>query len=58
VWDASLAETPSNTEMDVVAVGIDLWRASEAGLTDVLFWPALVVSLWIGLSLPTPSTYI
>lgn len=49
MWDAFLAETPSITVMEVVAIGTDLWLAGEAGLTDVLFWSALVVSLSVGL---------
>jgi hypothetical protein len=49
MWDAFQAETPGITVMEVVAIGIDLWLAGEADLTDVLFWSALVVSLWIGL---------
>jgi hypothetical protein len=49
MWDAFLAETPSITVMEVVAIGTDLWLAGEAGLTDVLFWAALVVSLSLGL---------
>jgi hypothetical protein len=49
MWDAFLAETPSITVMEVVAIGTDIWLAGEAGLTDVLFWSALVVSLSVGL---------
>jgi len=49
MWDAFLAETPSITVMEVVAIGTDLWLAGEPGLTDVLFWSALVVSLSLGL---------
>lgn len=48
MWDAFLAETPSITVMEAVAIGTDLWLAGEAGLTDVLFWSALVVSLSVG----------
>ncbi|WP_321167225.1 DUF4396 domain-containing protein [Halorubrum trapanicum] len=47
--DAFLSETPSITVMEVVAIGADLWLAGEAGLTDALFWSALVVSLSLGL---------
>ncbi|RLM63204.1 DUF4396 domain-containing protein [Halorubrum sp. Atlit-8R] len=49
VWDAFLSETPSITVMEVVAIGTDLWLAGDAGLTDVLFWSALTVSLSLGL---------
>ena len=49
MWDAFLAETPSITVMEVTAIGLDLWLAGKAGLTDVLFWSALVVSLSVGL---------
>jgi hypothetical protein len=49
MWDAFLAETPSITVMEIVAIGTDLWLAEGASLTDVLFWSALVVSLSLGL---------
>ncbi|MFB6236058.1 MAG: DUF4396 domain-containing protein [Halopenitus sp.] len=47
--DAFYTETPSITVMEVVAIGTDLWLAGEAGMTDVLFWSALVFSLSLGL---------
>lgn len=49
VLDAFYAETPSITVMEIVAIGTDLWLAGEAGMTDVLFWAALVFSLSLGL---------
>lgn len=47
--DAFYAETPSITVMEIVAIGTDLWLAGEAGMTNVLFWSALVFSLSLGL---------
>ncbi|SES12926.1 protein of unknown function [Tranquillimonas rosea] len=49
VKDAVIAETPSITIMEVVAIGIDLWLSGDAGMGDVLFWSSLIVSLTCGL---------
>lgn len=49
MWDAFVAETPSITIMEVVAIGLDLWLAGSAGLGDTLFWSSLAVSLSYGL---------
>jgi hypothetical protein len=58
MWDAFVAETPSIRVMEVVAIGTDLWLAGDAGLTDVLFWSALVVSLSFGLVAAYPVTVL
>ncbi|QRV14733.1 DUF4396 domain-containing protein [Haloterrigena salifodinae] len=47
--DAFYTETASITVMEIVAIGTDIWLAGEAGMTDVLFWSALVFSLTLGL---------
>ncbi|WP_371060493.1 DUF4396 domain-containing protein [Rhodosalinus sp. 5P4] len=49
LWDAFLSETPSITVMEVVAIGVDLSLAGDAGPREPLFWSALVVSLSCGL---------
>lgn len=49
VIDAFYTETASITVMEIVAISTDLWLAGEAGMTDVLFWSALVFSLSLGL---------
>jgi hypothetical protein len=48
ILDAVYSETPSITVMEVVAIGADLLLASEAHVTDVLFWTALALSLSLG----------
>ena len=35
--------------MEVVAIGVDVWLAGEAGMGEVLFWAGLVFSLSVGL---------
>jgi len=47
--DAFLAETPSITVMEVVAISIDLTLSGDAGMGEPLFWNALIVSLSCGL---------
>jgi hypothetical protein len=48
LWDAAVSETASITVMEVVAIGVDLLLAGEAGLGDALFWASLVFSLSMG----------
>ena len=47
--DAALAETPSITVMEVVAIGVSLVISGSATMGEPLFWSALVVSLTCGL---------
>ncbi|KAA2312694.1 DUF4396 domain-containing protein [Pseudooceanicola sediminis] len=47
--DALLAETPSIAVMEVVAIGVDLLLAGNAGMGDWKFWSSLVISLTCGL---------
>jgi len=47
--DAFYSETASITVMEIVAIGVDVWLAGEAGMGEVLFWSALVFSLTMGL---------
>lgn len=47
--DALLAETPSIAVMEIVAVGVDLLLAGNAGMGDWTFWSSLVISLTCGL---------
>ena len=54
VADALWSETPSITIMEIAAVGTDLLLASEAAITDVLFWLALAFSLSIGFLVAWP----
>jgi len=49
LWDAFTSETASIFVMEVVAIGVDLWLAGDAGLTAPLFWNGMVVSLTCGL---------
>lgn len=49
IKDAAISETPSIFVMEVVAIGVDLWLAGDAGPADALFWSSLVVSLSCGL---------
>jgi len=46
--DALYSETPSITVMEVVAIGTDLFLASQVHVTDVLFWSSLTLSLSLG----------
>ncbi|WP_254546977.1 DUF4396 domain-containing protein [Halomarina pelagica] len=48
VLDALYSETPSITVMEVTAIGTDLLLASQAKMTDPLFWGALALSLSVG----------
>ncbi|MBF9031900.1 DUF4396 domain-containing protein [Rhodobacterales bacterium HKCCE3408] len=47
--DAVLSETPSIAVMEIVAIGVDLTLARNAGMGDALFWSSLIVSLTCGL---------
>lgn len=49
VLDAFYSETASITVMEIVAIGVDVWLAGEAGMGEVLFWTGLVFSLTMGL---------
>lgn len=49
LWDAFTSETASIFVMEVVAIGVDLWLAPQAGLLDPLFWGSLSFSLSCGL---------
>lgn len=49
LWDALLSETASIVMMEAVAIGVDIWLSGGAGLGDVLFWSAMLVSLTLGL---------
>ena len=49
VKDALYSETPSITVMEVVAIGVDLTLAGDAGPSQVLFWSSMIVSLTCGL---------
>jgi len=49
VKDALYSETPSITVMEVVAIGVDLTLAGDAGPSQVLFWSSMTVSLTCGL---------
>ncbi|WP_416838644.1 DUF4396 domain-containing protein [Haloferax sp. DFSO52] len=46
--DALYSETPSITVMEITAIGTDLLIASQAHVSDLLFWGALVFSLSVG----------
>ena len=52
--DALWSETPSITIMEIAAIGTDLLLASEALITDTLFWLALAFSLSIGFLVAWP----
>ncbi len=47
--DAFISETPSIAVMEVVAIGVDLFMARKATISEPLFWSSLIVSLTIGL---------
>ena len=49
LWDAFYSETASIAVMEIVAIGVDLWLAGDAGIGDALFWASLVFSLSVGL---------
>lgn len=56
--DAVISETPSITIMEVVAIGVDLTLAGDAGPTQALFWSSMVVSLTCGLLAAYPVNII
>jgi hypothetical protein len=47
--DAFLAETPSITVMELVAIGVDLVLAGRASIGEPVFWSSLIISLSLGL---------
>lgn len=49
LWDAFLAETPSITVMEVVAIGADILLAGGAHMSEPIFWSGLIFSLSLGL---------
>lgn len=52
--DAAYSESASIAVMEVVAIGVDLWLAGDAGLGEPLFWPSLALSLSLGLAAAYP----
>lgn len=56
--DAFLSETPSIAVMEIVAIGVDLTLAGQAGMGDALFWSSLIVSLTCGLVAAYPVNYL
>ncbi|GKZ16101.1 DUF4396 domain-containing protein [Haladaptatus sp. T7] len=48
MFDALYSETPSITIMEIAAIGTDLLIASQAHISGLLFWGALVFSLSVG----------
>jgi hypothetical protein len=49
LWDAFVSDTASITVMEVSAIGLDIWLASNARLDEPLFWTSMLVSLSFGL---------
>jgi len=47
--DAFWSESASITIMEVVAIGVDIWMAGDAGPGNPLFWSSMLFSLSIGL---------
>lgn len=47
--DAFLAETPSITVMEIVAIGADIVLAGGAKMSEPIFWSGLIFSLSLGL---------
>jgi len=47
--DALLAETPSITVMEIVAIGADFVLAGGAKMSEPIFWSGLIFSLSLGL---------
>ncbi|MCW8905710.1 MAG: DUF4396 domain-containing protein [Sedimenticola sp.] len=47
--DAFWSESASITIMEIVAIGVDLWLAGDAGPGNPLFWSSMLFSLSIGL---------
>ncbi len=56
--DAIVAETPSITVMEIVAVTVDLNLAGTAGMGQVIFWSSIIVSLTCGLIAAYPVNLI
>ncbi|WP_158059275.1 DUF4396 domain-containing protein [Halorussus halophilus] len=56
--DALYSETPSITIMEIAAIGTDLLIASQAHISDPLFWGALVFSLSVGFVFAFPVNAI
>ncbi|WP_458208642.1 DUF4396 domain-containing protein [Haladaptatus sp. NG-SE-30] len=52
--DALYSETPSITIMEIAAIGTDLLIASQAHISDLLFWGALAFSLSVGFGFAFP----
>lgn len=55
LWDAFTSESVSIFIMEVVAIGVDLWLAGDAGMGRPLFWGALAFSLSCGLLAAWPA---
>ena len=56
--DALYSETPSITIMEIAAIGTDLLIASQAHISDLLFWGALAFSLSVGFVFAYPVNAI
>ena len=54
LWDAFVSDTASITVMEVSAIGLDLWLASDARINEGLFWSSMLVSLSFGLLMAYP----
>lgn len=46
--DAVYTESASIAVMEIVAIGVDLFLAQGARMTDILFWSSLIFSLTMG----------
>jgi hypothetical protein len=56
--DAAIAETPSITVMELVAIGIGLYVAGGAEMGETLFWTSLILSLSCGLLAAWPVNVV
>jgi hypothetical protein len=54
IVDTFYSETASITVMEVAAIGTDLLVAGEAGITSLLFWTGMVLSLSVGFLVSYP----
>lgn len=58
LWDAFASETASIAVMEVTAIGVDLWLAAGARMSEPLFWSSLAVSLTAGLAAAYPVNVV
>jgi hypothetical protein len=58
IMDTFYSEIASITVMEIAAIGTDLLIAGDAGITELLFWTGMVLSLTVGFLVSFPMNVV